>query len=928
MSGRIVFIKCDDGYEAMAETDSEGLYIFNNVPEVASCQVSVSETEESIYIGVDNSVATCEEPEPEPSRSPSSSASPSHTASLTPLPSVDPAGLSPSPSATMSMTPSASAANDCIRGVVRDVESSEPVSGVSVTVMCDPEFELTTITNIQGEYEFIGLPDMAACHVSIDDTTVDVDVEVDDSEATCVHNEPSPSPSPTASLTPLASFEPVALSSSPSPTMSMTPSTVAGDCVHGIVRNSENGAPVPGVEVMITCDPDFEQTRQTNDQGEYEFINVPNVAECQVSILETDVDVDIGLDNSETTCEEPMPSQSASATPSVSPTPSHTASLTALPSVEPAALSASPSASAIGDCVRGIVRSNDNGTPVSGVEVLISCDPAFERSTQTDDQGEYEFDNVPNVASCQVSIVGADIDVDIDIDDSEATCVLPVPSPSSPATPSASVSGSPAVTPSGTVSISPSISPSGSVSISMTPSSTASATASMSVEPSASPTVTPSTSVSPTPSHTASLTALPSVEPAALSPSPTMTPSASAIGDCVRGIVRDGETDEPVVDKSVTIKCVPDYENEVVTDSQGEYLFMVPAGSVCQVAVAQTAAEVDVEVEDGVEIETTTVICLAPSPSPSATVSPAPATSASTNAPVTPTASPSLSKLPDVEPVALSPSPSATASPSTTPVADVPDCVRGVVRDAQTGQPAANVDVVIECGNGFKLTVKTDQNGEYNFDIVPDVDTCDVSIANTDLDVKVDVDDSHAECVETDHIPSPSTSPTISPVGECLRGLLRNTKTNMPIADKGIIVVCPSGYTERKVTDENGEYVFYNIAEGSSCQITVEGDDIELDFDVTGTGAECPEPTTPISDQCLSGMVKDSNGAPVVGQSVVVKCAANFEMETLTDSNGEYNFSNLPASADCQVSITDTQVRVAVEVIDDSATCSDSEVAK
>ncbi|KNC75726.1 hypothetical protein SARC_11754, partial [Sphaeroforma arctica JP610] len=83
LSNTAVFLTCDKGFSASTVTDENGEYVFYNVPEEDSCEVSISEGGDSVDLDVNDSQVTCVEPSPSPSSSASVSSSPSHTASLT-----------------------------------------------------------------------------------------------------------------------------------------------------------------------------------------------------------------------------------------------------------------------------------------------------------------------------------------------------------------------------------------------------------------------------------------------------------------------------------------------------------------------------------------------------------------------------------------------------------------------------------------------------------------------------------------------------------------------------------------------------------------------------------------------------------------------------------------------------------------------------
>ncbi|KNC75107.1 hypothetical protein SARC_12360, partial [Sphaeroforma arctica JP610] len=115
-----------------------------------------------------------------------------------------------------------------------------------------------------------------------------------------------PSPSPSASMSP--SLSP-SVSMSPSTTPSPTPSVLPPGCVTGRVTDLEDGgAGIPNFPVEVTCYLDetivYQKQLTTDGLGEYNFPNVPEGYECEVSVDVNNVPVavDVNLDDEDATC--------------------------------------------------------------------------------------------------------------------------------------------------------------------------------------------------------------------------------------------------------------------------------------------------------------------------------------------------------------------------------------------------------------------------------------------------------------------------------------------------------------------------------------------------------------------------------------------------------------------------------------------------
>ncbi|KNC84147.1 hypothetical protein SARC_03629 [Sphaeroforma arctica JP610] len=327
-------------------------------------------------------------------------------------------------------------AGECISGIVSAIDSDTQLGGETIKITCDDGFTQTTVTNDLGVYSFNDVPPTAVCEITFADEPNTVEIDFKDSSAECI--APAPSPTPTASPSP-ADLAPVGTSTTPSPVQSPSQSpasspaasptaspaaegeSAAGECVSGTVSDVDTDEPLPNIPITVLCTDGFTQTVTTDELGEYAFNNVPAASSCDITIDDSASLVAFVVGD-DTTAECIATESSPSPTPSVNEEPSPT------PTASPAA----------GDCVSGTVTDVVTDEPLPNVLVTMLCVDGYTQTVTTDELGEYVFDAVPSVSSCDVTIADDSASpVGFVLEDDSLQCIASSASPDPVTSPAA-----------------------------------------------------------------------------------------------------------------------------------------------------------------------------------------------------------------------------------------------------------------------------------------------------------------------------------------------------------------------------------------------------------------------------------------------------------------------------------------------------------
>ncbi|MEZ4523438.1 MAG: carboxypeptidase regulatory-like domain-containing protein [Thermomicrobiales bacterium] len=188
----------------------------------------------------------------------------------------------------------------------------------------------------------------------------------------------------------------------------------------------------------------------------------------------------------------------------------------------------------------------------------------------------------------------------------------------------------------------------------------------------------------------------------------------------------------------------------------------------------------------------------------------------------------------------------------------------GVVTDAYTGEPVKGVQVAVGA-----TAVETDGSGEFSFDSPP---SGALSISRPDYEsTQVALNPNEDEV-------------TIQIRPTTLTGTVTNTRTNEPLAGASVIVSSPSRATAKTVTDEDGNYLLFDVP--ADATITVEhaglspvsqpvSQNLVLDFEVR--------------PDILTGRIVDEAGQPISHARIEIG-----DVSTLSESDGSYRLAGVP----------------------------------
>ena len=139
---------------------------------------------------------------------------------------------------------------------------------------------------------------------------------------------------------------------------------------------------------------------------------------------------------------------------------------------------------------------------------------------------------------------------------------------------------------------------------------------------------------------------------------------------------------------------------------------------------------------------------------------------------------------------------------------------------------------------------------------------------------------------------------------------------------------CDDGTMDSQVTDANGNYLFSDLADGASCEVTVDnstapddkepGDNCPDAFNVDVVGGEsfldadfCFKNRpgeigdTVYCDENGNG-IQDAVEPGIPGVTVQLNCDDGTMDSQVTDADGKYLFTGIPAGSECTVSVDDT----------------------
>jgi hypothetical protein len=192
--------------------------------------------------------------------------------------------------------------------------------------------------------------------------------------------------------------------------------------------------------------------------------------------------------------------------------------------------------------------------------------------------------------------------------------------------------------------------------------------------------------------------------------------------------------------------------------------------------------------------------------------------------------------------------------------------LRGVVRDAYTGEPVSGA--VVSTANS---TATTNGDGKFSLD----------DLAATQLDVTRD------EYAATQvAIASVEDELEIALRPTTIRGVVKNKKTGDPLAGVVVTATGPNGEVISSTTDDDGKYELVNVPDGSRIAVAYEG--FTVDSKPLGTNVQLDFEIRP---DRLTGKITDANGQPIAGAVVSIGAAT-----ATTGPDGTYSLAAVPES--------------------------------
>jgi uncharacterized membrane protein len=212
-----------------------------------------------------------------------------------------------------------------------------------------------------------------------------------------------------------------------------------------------------------------------------------------------------------------------------------------------------------------------------------------------------------------------------------------------------------------------------------------------------------------------------------------------------------------------------------------------------------------------------------------------------------------------------------------------PGTIKGAVTDSRTELAIQNAEISARAQGtqGYELSNKSDQNGDYILNAVPAWSDWELEVYALGYNVTTRVVSVESGSIMTENF-------ALDPLGR-LNGTVTDASTGFPIAQ---VLVKAEGYLNR--TDAQGRYVIWNVESGTYLvsasapgYATQEKPDIELRAAETTT---VNFQLTPAAPGKIEGYVKDAITLEGIAGALVT---ADGHSNT-TDSQGYYVLSNIP----------------------------------
>jgi len=221
-------------------------------------------------------------------------------------------------------------------------------------------------------------------------------------------------------------------------------------------------------------------------------------------------------------------------------------------------------------------------------------------------------------------------------------------------------------------------------------------------------------------------------------------------------------------------------------------------------------------------------------------------------------------------------------------IGPLPGNIKGVVKDAQTGNALVGASVLVFQGSTLIGTVLTDPLGQYELDqLAPGNYTLTTSFSGyqtKSVGAKVSANSTTTENIFLSQNPGKIT------------GQITDAITTLPIPGAQVLAYSGNTVVGQAVTDSSGNYVIDNLSPGGFSVFAV-----ATDYQTKGIGASVSAGGTTVASLALdpnsgsiSGLITDSlTMIPISGAKVLIYQGNTLVDTLITDSSGHYSSSNL-----------------------------------
>ena len=202
---------------------------------------------------------------------------------------------------------------------------------------------------------------------------------------------------------------------------------------------------------------------------------------------------------------------------------------------------------------------------------------------------------------------------------------------------------------------------------------------------------------------------------------------------------------------------------------------------------------------------------------------------------------------------------------------DPVDGVRGVVRDAYSGDPIGGANVAT-----LNATAMTGDDGSF---VVSDTTATTVTISREDYaSAQVQVAD-------------PDSTIAVALIPTTIRGTVTHSRSKEPLEGIEIVATTPGAAEVTTVSDADGNWALEGVATGATITARLEGQTVGTV--VLGANADLAFQIRP---DVMTGTIRSSDGTPVPGAIVQVG-----DLTTTSNSDGTFRLVAVPEQGDIEV---------------------------